>query len=39
MFLLDSTGSAYDQDVVFKDGPIIYGTEAGSAAKARVIIR
>lgn len=26
MFLLDSTGGAYDQDVVFKDGPIIYGT-------------
>lgn len=26
IFLLDSTGGAYDQDVVFKDGPIIYGT-------------
>jgi hypothetical protein len=35
MFLLDRTGGGYEQDTVFSDGPIIYGTGMSEADRQK----
>jgi hypothetical protein len=35
MFLLDRTGGGYEQDTVFSDGPIIYGTGMNDADRQK----
>src|SRR5262249_14973964 len=35
IFLLDRTGGGYEQDTIFSDGPIIYGTGMGDADRQK----
>jgi uncharacterized protein YecT (DUF1311 family) len=35
MFVLDETGGGYERDVIFSDGPIIYGTDMNDADRQK----